>query len=161
MQTRSGWRCLTYLAYRQRYVGHSLPLSETDRRKDSIVGTELATSEPWTGAERRSYPRYDVSCAVRADLHPSGAGSLGRELGINGITINVSRSGILARMDQAIVPVDSLCLTHFFPTDGLYVRPNPQWGTTIRVEPVGEGCQLAIKFDDPLEILTASPGTES
>ena len=124
------------------------------------MGTEFVTSEPWTGAEQRVYPRYELSCPVRLDLYITGGDSPRRVLQTNGKTINVSRGGMLAGIERAI-PVDSCCLVHFLHTDELYVRPKHQWGTTIRVGAVGEGCQLAIKFDEPLEFLTASSGTES
>ena len=124
------------------------------------MGTEFVTSEPWTGAEQRVYPRYELSCPVRLDLYRTGAGYPKRELQTNGKTINVSRGGMLAGIERAI-PVDSWCLVHFLHTDGLYVRPDTQWGTTTRAENVGDGCRLAIKFDEPLEFLTVSSGTES
>ena len=77
--------------------------------------------------------------------------SLAEPLKLNGVTINLSRSGMLARVDQP-VPPGTFCVVRFLVGEQ-EIAPEILRGIVRRAEPTDTGCELAVEFETALEAL--------
>ena len=75
----------------------------------------------------------------------------GQSFHTRGVTSNLSRGGMEARIED-VVAEGNHCLVRFLHTDGK-ITPELRWGLVLRSTPSGEGCVVAVKFDNPLETL--------
>ena len=76
----------------------------------------------------------------------------------SGRTINISRGGLLARMDQSVT-TGSRCLVHFDKGSDR-VRPSRAWGKVLRTQGWGEHFVVAIEFETPLQVLELTTSDE-
>jgi len=110
----------------------------------------VAISE-WTGPDRRAYRRFDAAFPIRLSIEVETEGSP-QALGHS---INISRGGVLAKVDSRM----SL-LAHcrvFFLEAGDTLRPATTTGVVRRVHLMEDGFAVAIQFDVPLEELLVVP----
>lgn len=116
------------------------------------------------GTERRDAQRYEVDGLLKVDIQLFGYQRDGRESGIapapdagrkihsSGRTVNLSISGMLARVADAVTE-GSNCLVRFVNA-GAGVRPELRWGLVVRCDELESGeYEVAVHFDSPLETL--------
>lgn len=101
--------------------------------------------------DRRAWPRYPVSYRLKIDPKLRSAERSVSPFPVSGVTINLSRGGMLARLDRGIPP-SSRCLIHLLNTGG-NVRPDLAWGRIHRSHDGEEGWEVGIEFEEPLELL--------
>jgi len=114
-------------------------------------------------AERRIDRRHEVPGDLEVEVELFGYQREGREFGIGpkpdpskkfqtvGVTVNLSLGGMLARVQEDIED-GSHCLVRFVNA-GDCVRPDLRWGLVIRTVREDGTCEVAVKFDVPLEFL--------
>lgn len=98
--------------------------------------------------ERRGSERFSASFGLRIEI--DGYTEAMEPFYATGSTLNVSRGGLLARLDRPI-PLSSTCSVLFEtpePTPGAEIR-----GKVVRSERSSTGCFVAIEFARPLEEL--------
>lgn len=132
-------------------------MSET---RYSTPGTAVLSAVSSLIPTRRAFPRYNISCPIlieldRRDSKPS-----------HGVSINLCRSGLLARVDRQIT-LGTRCRISFPPEDRhgpeliqcprcgdefpvLEIPDEPVWGTVVRTDQALEGFVVAIMFEAPL-----------
>ncbi len=105
-------------------------------------------SKIWKGSDRRVFPRQEAALEVELEIEIYGFEGNSRPFFASGKTINISRSGVLARLD---VPVTrgSVCKL-FFSRTGDQVRPHHVAGRVARMTPSGKEFLIAVEFDEPL-----------
>ena len=92
-------------------------------------------------ANRREHPRYPLELDLEVRDRSSGPTSV-----VSGVTVNVSRGGILALLDDEIsVGPETDCLVRFMNARGL-VEPAYRWGKALRSAKVDAGYEVAIQF---------------
>lgn len=98
--------------------------------------------------ERRQHPRFDATVPVvlRVELHGYDADHARFEA--NGRTVNMSRGGLLARIDRTL-PAGTRCLAHFPDATGMLGR-TIVFGEVRRCTGLGERWEVAVVFDTPL-----------
>ncbi len=98
------------------------------------------------------FPRFEVCHLIRVEVeerHPPA---------LRGVTLNMSRSGVLARVDQPHVPVGSHCLVRFLESKGR-VSPTTSQGTVRRAKAANrQSSVIAIEFDTLLATLEPAGG---
>ena len=72
-------------------------------------------------------------------------------LKLEGVTINVSLTGMLARLNQ-LVPPGTTCVIRFLVSED-QVAPEILRATVRRAEPTETGCDIAVEFGTVLEVL--------
>lgn len=112
-----------------------------------------AYDRPVVTDNRRSHRRLKVSHAIRLEIELHGYDREEQRFEVSGETMNVSRSGMLARMDHT-VPSESRCVV-YFPTGHGVVGRTMVYGRVRRVGESESGCAVAVQFDVPLESLEA------
>ena len=85
--------------------------------------------------------------------------SVPKPLKLKGVTINVSRSGMLARLDY-VVPPGASCVVRFLTSEE-QIAPEILRGTVRRTEPTETGCEIAVEFETALDILKTLGATDS
>jgi len=97
--------------------------------------------------ERRKHPRCETVLAVEFELEVYGFEGESRPFFTSGKTVNISRSGLLARLDLPI-STGSVCKL-FFRHTGDQVRPQHVAGRVVRLREAGEDFLVAVEFDEP------------
>jgi len=105
----------------------------------------------WPERERRAHPR--VSASFRLTLAVEVG--LGGSQTAHGVTVNISRGGIMASVDRRL-PLRARCRIHF-PDAAHRIRPTETGGEVLRISRQGKGFLVGIKFDEPLEVLEVEP----
>ena len=98
---------------------------------------------------RRAFQRS--SAHIQIQLEPERRASR-RDIGglpLNGTTVNVSRGGMLAKIDQGILR-HGRYLIRFLEASGA-IQPEVTWGAVRRSRARNKGWEVGIEFDDPLE----------
>lgn len=72
-------------------------------------------------------------------------------LPLDGLTMNLSRGGMLARIDQGILR-HGRYLVRFLEA-GRSIQPSVTWGAVRRSRARNRGWEVGIEFDDPLDLL--------
>lgn len=72
-------------------------------------------------------------------------------LPLDGLTVNLSRGGMLARIDQGILRHGRYLIR--FLDAGRSIQPSVTWGAVRRSRARDRGWEVGIEFDDPLETL--------
>lgn len=101
----------------------------------------------WTGPERRRHARIDVAYEIRFQVLVGQKGSKP----VTGTTVNLSRGGLLAKVDQTIA-LAARCQVHFIGVADR-IRPQKVSGVVRRVSRARHAHLVAIQFDEPLEHL--------
>lgn len=132
---------------------------------DSTIEAILKGEIPKAVPSRRAFPRYSASYPVLLEFdQPAQAAT-------NGVTVNMSRSGLLASFEEP-VPAGAVCRITFLPRDRyrpeliecphcgsefptLELPEEPVPGTVVRLERRDEGAFVAaIMFDEPLDAVS-------
>lgn len=101
--------------------------------------------------ERRSEERFPASLGLKVEI--DGYSDSMQPFFASGSTLNVSRGGLLARVDRP-VPLSAKCSV-LFETAEADRGLSEISGKVVRSENAATGCFVAIRFDDPLEELPA------
>jgi len=72
-------------------------------------------------------------------------------LPLDGLTMNLSRGGMLARIDQGILR-HGRYLVRFLEA-GRSIQPSVTWGAVRRSRARNRGWEVGVEFDDPLDLL--------
>ena len=72
-------------------------------------------------------------------------------LPLNGTTVNMSRGGMLAKIDRGILR-HGRYLIRFLEASGA-IRPEITWGAVRRSRARNRGWEVGIEFDDPLDVI--------
>ena len=93
------------------------------------------------------FPRFKVCYPIRVEVEECDLPAL------RGVTLNLSRSGVLARVDQPVVPIGSRCRVRLLKAKGR-VSPTTNQGIVRRANRAKRGSSvIAIEFDTLLAIL--------
>jgi hypothetical protein len=106
------------------------------------------------GVERRNFPRLLLCRPVRIEVCLASAEFQINRFDTDGVTVNVSRGGVLVDVNRRIA-VGTSCTVHVLNADGA-LAPNIVQGT-VRHTCSGEvGWQIGLEFERPLEVLQES-----
>lgn len=83
---------------------------------------------------------------------------LAKPLKVEGVTINLSLSGMLARLNY-VVPPGSSCVIRFLASRE-QIAPEILRGTVRRAAATETGCEIAVEFETALEVLKAAGETD-
>lgn len=99
-------------------------------------------------AERRCHPRRPAALPVvlQVELHGFDGGD--HRFRSSGRTVNLSRSGLLARVDHEVRP-GTRCLAHFPSATGQLGR-TMIYGVVRRARDLAGKFEVALTFDNPL-----------
>jgi hypothetical protein len=101
---------------------------------------------------RRAYRRLAATYAIQIQPPYNGfSNSDLTQLPISGVTLNLSRGGMLAQIDQGTLRHGRYLIR--FLGAGKNVRPEIMWGRVRRSRAADDGWEVGIEFDSPLEIL--------
>ena len=103
------------------------------------------------GAERRRFPRHEAALPIEFEIEVYGFEGDSRPFFASGKTVNISRSGVLARLDVP-APKGSVCKL-FFRHAGDQVRPQHVAGRVVRLQEESNEFLVAVEFDAPLATL--------
>ena len=113
-------------------------------------------TEDENAAKQRVHPRVDVAFQVNIEAPLQLGGQEVMRLELSGTAIDISRGGVLVRVDQDVT-LGARCEV-YFPEAKEKIEPNMISGKVARSEAHGEVFHLAIKFDAPLEGLPTANG---
>jgi hypothetical protein len=103
------------------------------------------------GVERRNFPRIVLCRPVRLQVHLADPESRINGFDTDGVTVNLSRGGVLVDVRRRIA-VGTSCTVSILQADG-DVAPSIVQGT-VRHTGSGEiGWQIGLEFERPLEVL--------
>jgi hypothetical protein len=105
-------------------------------------------SRIWKGVERRRFPREEAALEVELEIEIYGFEGESRPFFASGKTVNISRDGVLARLDLPVAR-GSVCKL-FFRQPGDQVRPHHVAGRVARLSQCGDDFLIAVRFDEPL-----------
>ena len=128
----------------------------------SVVEQELKGIEPTglrekvTGIEadpenRRAYRRLPAKVQIQLAPERHAHRQDFAALPLDGLTMNLSRGGMLAKIDQGILR-HGRYLIRFLEVSGS-IQPSVTWGSVRRSRASDRGWEVGIEFDDPLETL--------
>jgi len=131
----------------------------THPRQAVSAPAELSVEEGTEGedvAALRSHQRVNVAYAIKVEAALNLGGREVMRLTLIGTSIDISRGGMLIRMDQDVTP-GARCEVFFPGTEGQIV-PDRICGKVRRSRKHKQGFDLAIEFDVPLEVLQVANG---
>jgi len=102
------------------------------------------------GLDRRTYPRFSVSCPVNFSVDLRGSQFLVERFRISGMVLDISRNGLLAEVD-CLVAAGTDCLLSLGNTGGL-VWPHEVRGQVRRSALGDAGWTIGIEFDTLVDI---------
>ena len=105
-------------------------------------------SSIWKGKNRREFHREGAVLEVELEIEIYGFQGDSRPFFASGKTLNISRSGVLARLDVPVLR-GSVCKL-FFSRTGDQVRPHHVAGRVARMTKSGNEFLIAVQFDEPL-----------
>ena len=116
------------------------------------VSPAIETFHPLDDPEnRRAFQRLAATFPIELEPeHRTGRSDL-TALPLAGVTLNVSKGGMLAKIDQGILR-HGRYLIRFLKAGGS-VRPEITWGAVKRSRARNRGWEVGIEFDDPLDRL--------
>jgi len=112
------------------------------------------TDEPERQTEEREDARRVVSFAVQMSVALRGVDSGDRPFEARGSTINLSRTGMLARVDRHL-PIERSCIVDFPDAEHKLARTRVR-GVVVRCDPMEEDVAIAVEFETPLEFVRSS-----
>ncbi len=137
------------------------PAKTVSRKVNTTKKKARRRATAGSGADRRAHERHDLPeievelLGYQRDGREFGAGVManpGRKFRTSGVTSNLSLSGMLARVADELSQ-GSHCLVRFIDVS-VGVRPEHRWGLVLRSRQLENGeCEVAVKFDSPLELL--------
>jgi len=112
--------------------------------------------------DRRTHPRFSVSCPVNFSVDVLGSQFLVQRFSCSGTVLDISRKGLLAQVDR-LVAVGTDCVLSLVNAEGL-VWPQSMRGRVKRSCIGGTGWRIGVEFDDLVDLLPqpaqAAPGAE-
>ena len=109
--------------------------------------------------DRRQYERIKVSKPVKLEAILRGRFIDIMRLEMSGVTIDMSRGGFLANVDQSISP-GVRCRVDLQQREG-GGEPESLWGRVRRSSMGKRGFIVALEFDEPLKAMAALAGMEA
>jgi len=100
---------------------------------------------------RRAYQRLPANFTIELEPEQRTNRSDLAALPLEGMTVNVSKGGMLAKIDQGILR-HGRYLIRFLEAGGA-IRPAVTWGAVRRSRARNRGWEVGIEFDDPLDEL--------
>jgi hypothetical protein len=100
------------------------------------------------GAELRAFPRFRVQRQLQLEPDQILTATLGPRVPITGSTINLSRGGLLAFVDQGILSRGRYLVQLVEGLEG--TTEDGKWGTVRRSRSHGDGWEVGIEFEQPL-----------
>lgn len=98
---------------------------------------------------RRAFQRLPAHIQIQLEPEHRAQRQDIAALPLNGTTVNVSRGGMLAKIDQGILR-HGRYLIRFLEASGA-IEPEVTWGAVRRSRARNKGWEVGIEFDDPLE----------
>ena len=115
--------------------------------RDKLFASPLVDDDD----NRRAFQRLPAAFSIElAPEHGAGRSDL-TTLPLNGVTLNVSKGGMLAKIDQGILR-HGRYMIRFLKADAS-VSPEITWGAVRRSRARNRGWEVGIEFDDPLDRL--------
>lgn len=112
--------------------------------------------------DRRAFPRVSYSCPVRVELEVRGNEFRIDGFEAEGITINLGRGGMLARLSRRVA-VGASCRISVFRCEGL-LEPHVVRGTVLHSASgyAGDrgGWEVGVRFSEPLAYLVVPAGLQ-
>ena len=121
------------------------------------------TDKPQEELERRRHSRVRASYRIKLEVPVELEVELRsddvsiQQFVAHGVTVNISQSGMLARIDQRVVE-GADCSVHFLAAKEK-LSPDVKQGKVHRVRVLRGGYEVAVEFETPLEILNAAGAT--
>ena len=100
---------------------------------------------------RRAYSRLPAHVQIQLEPERHAQRQDFAALPLDGLTMNLSRGGMLAKIDQGILR-HGRYLIRFLEVSGA-IQPAVTWGAVRRSRASDRGWEVGIEFDDPLETL--------
>ena len=100
---------------------------------------------------RRVYQRLPANVEIQLEPEHRAHRQDLAALPLNGMTVNLSRGGMLAKIDQGILR-HGRYLIRFLEASGA-IQPSVTWGAVRRSKAGNRGWEVGFEFDDPLEML--------
>jgi len=100
---------------------------------------------------RRAFMRLPANFQIQLEPEHRAQRQDIAALPLNGMTVNVSRGGMLAKIDQGILR-HGRYLIRFLEASGA-IEPAVTWGAVRRSRARNKGWEVGIEFDDPLEVI--------
>ncbi len=131
-------------------------------RRIGIVDQQLKGAEPTVlqaeaaqietdSDNRRAYRRLPANVQIQLEPEHHAHRRDLAALPLDGLTMNLSRGGMLARIDRGILR-HGRYLIRFLEVGGA-IQPSVTWGAVRRSRTRDNGWEVGIEFDDPLETL--------
>ena len=98
---------------------------------------------------RRAYQRLPANCTIELEPEQRTNRSDLVTLPLEGMIVNVSKGGMLAKIDQGILR-HGRYLVRFLEVGGA-IKPSVTWGAVRRSRTRSRGWEVGIEFDDPLD----------
>jgi len=102
-------------------------------------------------SNRRAYQRLPTQYLVQLEPEHRASRQDIAGLPLNGATVNMSRGGMLATIDQGILRHGRYRI-RFLEVSGA-IRPEIAWGAVRRSRARNRGWEVGIEFDDPLDVI--------
>lgn len=102
------------------------------------------------GLDRRTHPRYAVSCPVNLSVEVLGAQFVVECFSSSGAVLDISRSGLRAEVDR-LVAVGTGCSLSLIDAEGL-VCPQQIRGRVCRASIAAAGWCVGVSFDDLVDV---------
>ena len=103
------------------------------------------------GVERRNYPRLMICRPVRLEVHLAGPEFQINSFDTDGLTVNVSKGGVLVDVNRRIA-IGTSCTVYILKADG-ELAPNVIQGTVRHTGYGDVGWQIGLEFERPLEVI--------
>ena len=100
--------------------------------------------------DRRTYPRFSVSCPVRFRVDLLGSQFLVSAFDSSGAALDISRSGMLAQVDR-LFAVGTDCVMSLVHADGL-VWPHEVRGHVRRSSLGNAGWKIGLEFESLVDL---------
>jgi len=120
----------------------SLPSSQIDGSRAGDLDVDVQQN-------RRAYHRLPAHFQIQLEPENRSRRQDIAALPLNGTTVNMSRGGMLAKIDQGILR-HGRYLIRFLEASGA-IQPEVTWGAVRRSRARNKGWEVGIEFDDPLE----------
>ncbi|MGD8817601.1 MAG: PilZ domain-containing protein [Acidobacteriota bacterium] len=121
-------------------IKSNLPSAPVDTTRDDEVESPQ---------NRRAYQRLPARLQIQLEPETRTHRQDISALPLHGTTVNVSRGGMLAKIDQGILR-HGRYLIRFLEASGA-IQPEVIWGAVRRSRARNKGWEVGIEFDDPLE----------
>ncbi len=113
--------------------------------------TVHAAPEPVDHPNRRAFRRMPAHYLVQLEPEHRASRQDIAGLPLNGTTVNMSRGGMLATIEQGILRHGRYRI-RFLEATGA-IRPEITWGAVRRSRARNRGWEVGIEFDDPLDVI--------